>query len=94
MTKESAAWLVLRVIGLLLLGQTLYLLFAASVHVMTAEKMGSITGTLAEQAERQAVRAWVDTGMAVAQAILSGALSFYFLRKGKVLHKLLMKEAE
>ena len=94
MSKESAAWLVLRVIGLLLLGQTLYLLVAASVHVVTAEKMGSIAGDLAAQAERQALRAWVDTGVVLAQATLTGALSFYFLRRGKALHKLLMKEAE
>ena len=94
MNKESAAWLVLRVIGLLLLGQTFYLLFEAMVHVVTAEKMSSIAGSLAEQAERQAMRAWVDTGVSLAEALVTGALCFYFLRRGKTLHKALMREAE
>ena len=94
MSKEAAAWLAVRIIGLLLLGATLCELFGTLVHVVTAEKLSNITGNLAPQAERQALRAWVDTGISLARAAFLGALAFYFLRKGKALHRLLMWETK
>jgi hypothetical protein len=94
MSKDSAAWLAIRIMGLLLLGEALLFLFSAISQVLVALKAASITSeSLASQATRVAIHAWVDAGIASAETITIGLLAVYFLRGGKAIHKLLMRES-
>lgn len=98
MSKEAVAWLILRVMGLLLLAATVCLIFETLVHFITAQKLSDISATsgfsddLVSQAERQALRTWVDMSISLVKVAIAGGLSFHFLRKGKALQKLLMWE--
>ena len=94
MSKEAAAWLALRIMGLLLLGGALCQLLEAVAHVVTAERLSSITGNLASQAERLASRTWIDASILFVRAALLGVLAFYFLRKGRAVHRMLMWETK
>jgi hypothetical protein len=94
MSKESAGWLALRVIGLLLLGVTLCLLFQTAVNCVVAAKLGGIGGDMASRAEPLALRGWIDTGISLVKTAIASGLCFYFLRRGKTLHKLLMWESK
>jgi hypothetical protein len=98
-TKESAAWLAIRVIGLLLLGECVYQMYGAVVHFVTYEKLSAVAGRyenldMGDQAAHQALRARVDLGIAMIQVAVSAGLAFYLLRRGKAVHSLLMAETK
>ena len=93
MSKDSAAWLAIRIIGLLLAGQTLLFLCDLSAQFIDLAKLYSIGGSLASEAQKQIIRTWIDAGIAFVEMVVFGALSCYFLRRGKTIHRLLMREA-
>jgi len=93
MTKESAAWLSIRLLGLLLFGYTLLLLVEVVGEAFVLAKLYAIEGSLAAQAERNIVSAWVTEVLLLAQAIASSVFSFYFLTRGSAVHRWLMREA-
>ena len=89
MSKESLAWLVLRVIGLVLLGFALLQLsyLPGSFLVLeaireTTQNMGRVSG-----AEARVFSNLVN-------AIILLALSVYFLRGGSRVHRWLMREGK
>ncbi|GAB3361721.1 hypothetical protein [Lysobacter tyrosinilyticus] len=92
MTKESACWLTIRLIGLLLLGYCLLLLLDVFSQSIALVKLHSIRDLDPARVDKLTVRTWVDTGIAFSQAIATAALCFYFLRHGKAAHRLLMRE--
>ena len=92
MTKESGSWLVIRTIGLVLAGQALLLLYGVCVQIVVASKLDAIGGSLAAAADREALRFWVNTAISALQTVVLGVLAFYFLCRGKVVHRMLMRE--
>jgi len=93
MTKESAAWLTIRIFGLLALGEALLMLVNVAAELLVLQKFYSIQGTVAANIERQIFQSWVTLSTYFAQAVFFAALSVYFLRKGQAVHRLLMREA-
>lgn len=83
MTKEDAAWLVLRMFGLLLLGEAVVLLVMAITQAFVAQG--------ASEAATQQHLFWGTAIMSVTKLLLAGAFAFYFLVKGKAVHNLLMR---
>ena len=87
MNKESAAWLVLRVIGLVLLLFAFIQLYEFVLNVLAVwinyETSAPVDGTL-----RLVILSWAPAVNAI--ALLSGA--FYFLRYGTLVYGLIMKE--
>jgi hypothetical protein len=92
MTKESAAWLVIRTLGLLALGEALLKLVNVAAELLVVQEFYGIQGAVAASVERQIFQSWVSVGMYFAQAVFFSALSMYFLRKGEAVHRLLMRE--
>ena len=98
MTKESAAWLAIRLVGLLLLGQSLYFVFSSAVSFLTLDTLKSIAeseiiaDTVKLKADRQLRRAQVDVGIMLVKAFVVGGLAYYFLRGGKAVHAMLVRE--
>jgi hypothetical protein len=93
MTKESASWLVIRVIGLAMLGYCVMLLVDIASQLLVLQKLYTIEGSLAAKAEQNIVSAWVRTGFTSVQLMVAALLSFYFLRRGRTVHRWLMREA-
>ncbi|WP_158755813.1 hypothetical protein [Dyella sp. S184] len=94
MNKESAAWLALRIIGLLALGRAFLSVFGAAVEIFNLWKLYGVTlEALASQTERLILQTWVGIGLSLTESIFFALVAFYFLRKGRAIHKLLMHES-
>ena len=93
MTKESAAWLAVRIIGLVALGEALLLLVNVATQMFALQKLYSMEGPAAANQERYIIQSWVAAGLYFAEALFCGAISVYLLRNGRVVHRLLMREA-
>ena len=94
MNKDSAAWLALRIIGLLALGRAFLCLFSAAVDIFNLWKLYGVTlEALASKTEQIILQTWVGTGLSLAESIFFALIAFYFLRKGRAIHKLLMHES-
>jgi hypothetical protein len=91
-SKESAAWLVVRTIGLVLVGEACFLLYGVGAQAFALIKLEQIDGALTSAADREALRVWVDVAITTAQVLIIGLVAFYFLRKGKAVHRMLMRE--
>jgi len=94
MNKDSAGWLALRIIGLLSLGRAFLSLLSMAVDVFNLWKLYGVTSeTLASQTQRLIFQTWVGIGIALVQAIFFALVAFYFLCRGRAIHKLLMHES-
>ena len=93
MTKESAAWLAVRIIGLLLLGEALLLLVNVATELLALQKFYAMEASAAANAERYTIQSWVAAGLYFAEVAFFSLLSVYFLRSGHAVHRLLMREA-
>jgi hypothetical protein len=94
MNKDSAGWLALRIIGLLALGRAFLSMLSAAVEIFNLWKLyGVASEALASQTERLIFQAWVGIGIALIQSIFFALVAFYFLRRGRAIHKLLMHES-
>ncbi|MCW9014192.1 MAG: hypothetical protein OQL06_10445 [Gammaproteobacteria bacterium] len=93
MENEKTAWIVLRAIGI-------YIAFEALVHTINlAGYLSSLYSLYQYQdssqwAESEIIQKWVSFGVISAKVVLYLVLSYYFLRKGAFLHKLLMHSSE
>ena len=92
MTKESAAWLAIRIIGLVSLGETLLLLVNVATELVALQKFYGMVDPAAANIERYIIQSWVMAGLYFAEAAFFAGLSVYFLRKGQAVHRLLMRE--
>jgi hypothetical protein len=93
MNKDSAAWLAVRIIGLIALGRALLSMFSAVVGIVNVWKLyGVAFEAMASQTDRLILQTWVGTGMALSQSAFFALVAFYFLRRGRSIHKLLMHE--
>ena len=94
MNKDSAGWLALRIIGLLAIGRAFLSLLSMAVDVFGLWKLYGVTSeTLAPQTQRLILQTWVGIGIALVQSIFFALVAFYFLRRGRAIHKLLMYES-
>jgi hypothetical protein len=94
MDKDSAAWLALRIIGLLALGRAFLSMLSALVDALNLWKLYGVTlEALASQTERLILQTWIGVGLALTQSIFFALVAFYFLRRGRAIHKLLMHES-
>jgi hypothetical protein len=94
MSKDSAAWLALRIIGLLALGRAFLCMLSVAVDVLNLWKLYGVNlDAIASQTQRLILQTWVGVGIAFVQSIFFGLVAFYFLRKGRAIHKLLMHES-
>ena len=93
MENEKTAWIVLRAIGI-------YIAFEALAHsINLAGYLSSLYSLYQYQdssqwAESEIIQKWVGLGVISAKVIFYSVLSYYFLRKGCFLHKLLMYSNE
>lgn len=93
MNKESAGWLTLRIIGLLALGRAFLSLLSVAVDAFNLSKLYTVNyESLAARTEQPILSTWVGLGLGVAQIIFFALFAFYFLRKGRAVHSLLMHE--
>ena len=93
MNKDSAGWLALRIIGLLALGRACLSLFSVTVDAFNLSKLyGVHFESLAARAGQLILRTWVGLGLGAAQVVFFALVAFYFLRKGRAIHRLLMHE--
>ena len=94
MNKDSAGWLALRIIGLLAIGRAFLSLLSIAVEVFSLWKLyGVSSGSLASQTQRLILQTWVGIGMALVESIFFALVAFYFIRRGRAIHKLLMHES-
>jgi hypothetical protein len=94
MNKDSAGWLALRILGLLALGRVFLSMLSAIVDMANLWKLYGVTSaSLAAQMERLILQTWVGIGIALVQCIFFAVVAFYFLRRGRAIHKLLMHES-
>jgi hypothetical protein len=94
MNKDSAGWLALRIIGLLALGRAFLSLLSVAVDVFNLWKLYGVTfESLSSQTQRLILQTWVGIGIALVQSVFFALVAFYFLRRGRAIHKLLMHEA-
>ncbi len=94
MNKDSAAWLALRIIGLLALGRAFLSMLSGAVETFNLWKLYGVTfEAMASQTQRLLLQAWVGIGIALIQCIFFAVVAFYFLRRGRAVHKLLMHES-
>ncbi|OOG52155.1 hypothetical protein B0E48_16730 [Rhodanobacter sp. C03] len=94
MNKDSAAWLALRIIGLLALGRAFLSLLSGVVETFNVWKLyGATVEAMASLTQRLILQAWVGIGIALMQCIFFAVVAFYFLRRGRAVHKLLMHES-
>ena len=94
MNKDAAAWLALRIIGLLALGRALLSLFSTPAEIFYLSKLyGTAFAGLASQTHQMLIQMWVGIGVAFVQSIFFALVAFYFLRRGRAIHKLLMHES-
>jgi len=93
MNKDSAAWLVLRTLGLLALGRSCLSLLSMVVDAANLAKLYDASHEpLAARTEQLLLQTWIGLGVALAQAAFFALVAFYFLRKGRAVHTLLMHE--
>jgi len=95
MTKDSLAWLAIRIFGLFLLWRTAYGAFSVFGHAAGLNKLYEIANSqfsAAYEAEQQLVSAWVELIGTSVWTVLIGIGAIYFLLKGKKVHTLLMRE--
>ena len=94
MNKDSAGWLAIRILGLLALGRVFLSMLSAIVDMANLLKLYGVTSeSLAAQMERLILQTWVGIGIAFMQCIFFAVVAFYFLRRGRAIHKLLMHES-
>ena len=94
MNKDSAGWLALRIIGLLALGRAFLSLLSMAVDVFNLWKLYGVTSeTLTSQAQRLILQTWFGIGIALVQSTFFALVAYYFLRRGRAIHKLLMHES-
>lgn len=93
MNKDSAAWLAVRIIGLLALGRSFLSMLSGAVDIINSWKLYGVTSeALASQTERLILQTWLGAGGALTQFIFFALVAFFFLRRGRIIHKLLMHE--
>ncbi len=93
MTKESAAWLVIRTCGALLFAYAAYVLLqAGALSVETWLLPASPDGSLAVAVERKTTELWVLAINGLVEGFVAGALSLYLLLRGKAVHRFLVRE--
>lgn len=94
MNKNSAAWLALRIIGLLALGRAFLSLLSGVAETFNVWRLhGTISEAMASLTQRLILQTWVGIGIALMQCIFFAVVAFYFLRRGRAIHKLLMHES-
>ena len=94
MNKDSAAWLALRIIGLLALGRAFLSMLSGVAETLNVWRLYGVTSeALASVTQRIILQTWVGIGIALMQSIFFAVVAFYFLRRGRVIHKLLMHES-
>ena len=93
MSKESAAWLAVRIIGLVSLGEALLLLVSVATQLFALQKFYSFEGPSAANMERYIIQSWVAAALYFAEAAFFGGMSAYLLRNGRAVHRLLVREA-
>jgi hypothetical protein len=94
MTKDSAGWLALRILGLLALGRAFLSMLSVLVNIANLLKLYGVTSeTLATRTAVLILEAQVSAGVAFVQVIFFVLVAFYFLRRGRLVHKLLMHES-
>ena len=94
MNKDSAGWLALRIIGLLALGRAFLSMLSVAVDILNLRKLYGVNiEAMASQAQRLILQTWIGAGITFMQCIFFALVAFYFLRRGKAVHKLLMHES-
>lgn len=89
MEKNDMAWVFVRGLGIYFLAQAIYYLFYLGVQLVSLLKLYDIAKTLV-QAEANIVGTWVQIGIAGLELILFFLLAYYCLRRGQLIHSLLM----
>jgi len=91
-SKSGLAWIAVRVIGLLLLSKACVTAYELILQLGVISNIFTAASVLGAQPGEQAYRLWIGVVLMVVQIVVIGFLSYYFLRKGKGVHKLLMFE--
>lgn len=92
MNKETIAWIVVRAFGVYFCAQALiYVLYIASdlTHLSSLYYLADIRPDRAET-EIKIFRAWTIFGFHIFQIVVFSLFAYYFLRRGKFFHNLLM----
>ncbi len=93
MKNEDFAWIIVRAFGIYFLVQFFLHLFSLSsvtFTLITLYEIASSSVSLAEKAEMKMIRTWINVGVLSFQLVAFGLLSYYCLRKGAFIHRLLM----
>ena len=92
MEKENIAWVIVRAFGIYFLAQVLLNLYSLAGLYMAFDKLQDILQmeSLRDKAEPELLRTQFEIGFTTFYFIFFSFLSYYCLRKGKFIHKLLM----
>jgi hypothetical protein len=94
MTKDSAGWLALRILGLLALGRAFLSILSVLVDIANLLKLYAVASdSLAARTAALILQTQVAAGVAFVQVVFFALVAFYFLRRGRLVHKLLMHES-
>lgn len=94
MSKDAAAWLALRIIGLLVLGNALFYCVELVTRIFALVEINGLNlDSASEKLLSQRVGSlWSSIIISAAQGVASFALAYYFLLRGALVHRWLMRE--
>ncbi len=92
MEKENIAWVIVRAFGIYFLAQVLLNLYSLTGLYMAFTKLQEIVqmDSFRDAAEPELIRTQLEIGFTIFYFIFFSFLSYYCLRKGRFIHKLLM----
>jgi hypothetical protein len=89
MEKNNIAWVVVRALGVYLAAQVFIHLYNLSALFLGLSRLYEIAESR-EEAELEIIRTWVDVSIIGIQFLILLFLAYYCLRRGALIHKLLM----
>ena len=96
MTNRGVAWIIVRAFGVYFAAQALLGVFVIVSYSLNLAALIQITEirSLTDEAQSQIYRAWTNIGIQSVELIFFMALTYYCLRQGTFLHRLLMLGSE
>jgi hypothetical protein len=90
--KSGHAWIWVRLIGVAFLFKVFESVYQLALQIATISNLMTVASVVGAEPNQQAYRLWIGVVLLAAQIAVFALLTFYFLRKGKAVHKLLMFE--
>lgn len=96
MTNDDVAWVIVRAFGIYFLAQavlTVFYIFSLGVNLVSLYAITELP-SLEQDASHSIVRNWTSIGIQLVELLFFVAATFYFLRKGRTVHRLITRAGD